>query len=300
MEFRTRRILRFISYRSCVCQFLALLFILIFLLFYLNYFNGDAKLTKDDTNDLSSIVFSYLTSSVGFVFFVASSYSYGMAFVFYINKISLRSLIKQHTRINFAWVLLSFIPLIGFIIDCFIYNRSIENSVKNDELSKREEHWLFTVTISNEFIRILKILEQSRINRKINQNDLNFHFKISIDITSTIFGAILTILLSFAFWSGQQELFAFHQDLYNLFLFIISCSLLIIVLCLIIGIVLFSDDFANKQKSFLNQFNNNKHQFYKIVFFPWILTKSMYENDCFFVNIEENNSNKEVNINEVN
>lgn len=247
-----KRFLGFISYTSFILSiiFTIFLFAFIYLSIYSN--NNYDYLYKKELNPDDGKYY-YTLQSVGFFgvvhfTFIATSLSFGMLLVFYINKIFMATRIYDLTGI-YSWITFcSIIPLIGIIIDWFIFYKSIDSF---------EE-------------------------RKISDIILNHHFVKSIHITQTIFSLFIFLVinsLTFIIYSEQLfgEIWLSYLPICLIIQYIGSVCLFI---SLAVGIIYFIIDLVNINE-LSKTLNINKKQCLNYVFFPWLITNSKYENTFF-------------------
>lgn len=247
-----KRFISFISYRSFILSIISTIFLFIFIYLSIYSKNNYDFLYKKELNPDDGKYYYTLQSVMYFGIihftFVVTLLSFGILLTLYINKIFLATKIYLVTDIR-SWITLcSIIPLVGIVIDWFIFYRSIDSFGQ----------------------------------RKVSDIILNYHFVKSIHITQAIFCLFIFLVInSLIFIIYPQQLFGEIWISYLPFCLIIQyVGSIALFICLAIGVVYFIIDLTNIT-NLCETLKVNRKQCLNYIFFPWLITNSKYENTEF-------------------
>ncbi|QZX49229.1 hypothetical protein JJE79_00435 [Mycoplasma sp. E35C] len=142
------KLISFISHKSLYCNIIASVFLLLFFAVFIYWKIEFPTFDKSffevsNISFFSKIYYFYLI----YFLFIVFSLSFGLSVICYFNKIALKKQIKEITNISFAYVLVSFLPIIGIIIDLLLLKRSSLN-YRDWVLSKNYETKWFLKTFT--------------------------------------------------------------------------------------------------------------------------------------------------------
>ncbi|MDC4184475.1 hypothetical protein [Mycoplasma bradburyae] len=200
-----KRILSFFSYRGFVLNIIMLVSLIVFIAVYVYLSNIDPNQLDHMNKNKSQNGILFINASIVFLIIglAGIGITFGLNLVYWINKVSLRKIIKTETNIDSWLVILSIIPLIGVVVDFLIFkktaNKFSDRIIRPNNLAtKNLFNWMsITQILFSIIISILLIVNVIYLNTNSlsNLGSIKFVSFIVYAPISYVTGIILLVTL---------------------------------------------------------------------------------------------------------